>query len=172
MARRHTRFVRPAPKTKIWLGRGLNFVMLGASSGALLASYNAAALSLRLFTILRTRLVIHFSSDQTGAREFGQSVYAEQVVTEVATTAGVGSVPTAITEPNADYLVYQPMMQRFDFITGTGARSLIGEGSAWTVDSKAMRKVDIGDDLAITLENGSAFGSEIAIEGRQLILLH
>ena len=67
MANRTRRFVRPAPKTKIWIGAGAGTTVLAASSATLVSVLNAGALALRPFTILRTRMDLLVASDQTGA---------------------------------------------------------------------------------------------------------
>ncbi len=174
MARRsnRTRFVRPAPRSMIWVGAGITNLAVAASSATLIGTLNAAALLLRPFTVVRTRLVIQFISDQTAVTEFTQAAYGLQVVTEAAATAGIASIPTPITEVNADYFVYQPLMQNFAFVSGVGILSNQGQGNYWTVDSKAMRKVDVDDDIVQTVELRSATGADIAVEGRMLVKLH
>jgi len=61
------------------------------------------------------------------------------------------------------------MMTDFGFITGVGVADT---SKQYAVDSKAMRKVDSGSDIAIVFEQQSAFGAELTIEGRILIKLH
>ncbi len=164
-------FVRPPARSNVWIGAGFSVQTVAASSSVLLATYSASALALRPFTIVRTRLVIMFESDQDVGSERGQCVYTEQVVTQVATTAGIASVPTGITDTNADYYVYQPLFQRFRFKTAVGF-AMHGNGLTWVVDSKAMRKVGVLDDIAVVIENRLATGNDIQVEGRQLVKLH
>ncbi len=166
------RFVRSGNKrTSIWIGAGITGVAVSASSATLIATLNAGALALRPFTVIRSRLLCHFNSDQTGAAEFTQAALGFQVVTQAAGAAGVASVPTPITEPDGDYFVYQPLFQKFIFISGVGVQQT-GREQTFEVDSKAMRKVDIDDDIAVTIELGSATGAEISVEGRMLVKLH
>jgi len=172
MARPRRTFTRAGGKrTSLWLAGGIPGVAVSASSSTLLGTLNAAALALRPFTIVRTRILIHFNSDQTGAAEFTQAVYSEQVVTDSASAAGIASVPTPITEANADFHVYQPLFQKFIFISGVGVQQT-GHEQTFMVDSKAMRKVGIDDDLVSVVELRSATGAEISVEGRILIKLH
>jgi len=135
---------------------------------------NAASLAIRPFTIVRTRLAISFLSDQVASSEFTQAVLGMQVVTEAAATAGIASIPTPITEVNADFFVYKPMFSQILFATGVGFQESVGDAAMYVVDSKAMRKVGIDDDVAQTLEvrQGATLGVDIAIEGRFLIKLH
>ncbi len=165
-------FARPPGRTNVWFAfRLANTNFTGAT--ALLASLNAAALLLRPFTIIRTRMVISVKSDQIATAEFFSGALGVQVVTESASTAGVASVPTPITEADADFLVYQGLMSDYEE-SGTPATAWdsIGQGNYWTVDSKAMRKVGSDDDVVVTLEQGTSVGVNIAFEGRMLVKLH
>jgi len=174
MARRsHGRvFTRPAPRTSIWLGMGLAATnVTAATTATLLATYASFVLLLRPFTIVRTRMIVSIVSDQSTSTEFIQGALGMQVVTEAAAAAGAASVPTPETEPGADYFVYQPWFNSFVLKTAVGFTEH-GQSGTWHVDSKAMRKVDIDDDLAVTIEGLSSNGYNISIEGRQLIKLH
>jgi len=122
--------------------------------------------------VMRTHLAIWYRSDQSAASEFTQAAFGMQVVTDSASGAGIASVPTPITDSDSDFFVYQPLHQEILFKDATGFGLEQGAGSAWIVDSKAMRKVGINDDIAMTLEVRSAVGSAIAIEGRMLVKLH
>ncbi len=155
----------------VWFGNRLALTTVGASTSVLLGSLNAAALLARPFTIVRTRLVVWYDSDQESANEFSQAVFSQQVVTEAASTAGIGSIPTPATETDADYYVYQPLFQKLGFITGVGFDNR-GADQSWVVDSKAMRKVGPDDDAVLVIENNSAVGCRIAIEGRMLVKFH
>ena len=166
-----TRFVRPPKRSMIWLSNGLAQTVILAGTATLLASLNAGALALRPFTIVRTRLILSILSDQTGADEFVQGAFGMQTVSEAASAAGVAAVPTPLAEPDADFFVYQPFAENFLFVSGVGVNEITGQGSTYTIDSKAMRKVDIDDDVVITVEN-RLFGYAVAVEGRQLIKLH
>ena len=55
MARRRTRFIRPAPRSNVWIGLNVAPVAIAAASDVTVATFNAAALALRPFTIVRTR---------------------------------------------------------------------------------------------------------------------
>ena len=173
MARARARggFIRPPARTMVWVGNRLGLTTVAASTSILLSSLNAAALALRPFTVVRTRLLISFDSDQLTTDELTQAVYTQQVVTESAASAGIGSVPTGVTEPDADYFVYQGLFQTFTFVTGSGL-SQDGSNLTYEVDSKAMRKVGSDDNIVTCIEIPSATGSRIAIEGRMLIKLH
>ena len=112
--------VRPPARTMVWFSDRLNLLAVTAGVSTLVTVLNAAVLALRPFTIVRTWIVIYFDSDQAVATEFGQAVYSEQVVTDSASAVGIASLPTPITETEADYFVYQPLFQEFGFGDATG----------------------------------------------------
>jgi len=171
MARNRQRLiVRPKPRTKMWIGAGLAAQTVTGATPALIGVLNAAALLLRPFTILRSRLYFRVRSDQTAATEVNTGVVSCQVVTDSATTAGIGSIPSPLTEPTADFFVYEPFAYEFEFRDATGASDV--SGRAFTVDSKAMRKVGHDDDVAVVLEQRGAAGVTIGVEGRMLVQLH
>ena len=126
MARRATRFVRPRKSTKVWLGAGIAATSLSASTAILFSSLTSGALALRPFTILRTRLILSVTSDQLSASEFAQGAYTHQVVTDSAVAAGIASIPTPLSETEADYYVYQPWISNFLLATGVGFAESVG----------------------------------------------
>ncbi len=164
------RVSRPQPRQMVWLG--LNVIQTSVPSGAavFLATYNAAALALRPFTIVRSRGIVALESDQIVADEEFGAIMSMQIVSEAAATAGVGSVPTPFVETDADYFVYEPWFGSY--------RNAVTEGAdaqtqiTFAFDSKAMRKVDIDDNLAFLAEGVGVQGSNITILGRQLVKLH
>ena len=174
MARGHRgRIVtRPVARTMVWIGARLAATTISSGATLLATLDPTTGFPLRPFTIVRTRLGISYVSDQAAASESQQGVFSMQVVTVSAAGAGVGSIPTPLTDPDADFHVYQPLFQDFLFASGVGFSDNVGGGSFTTVDSKAMRKVGIDDDIAMVLEQQSALGTVIAVEGRFLIKLH
>ncbi len=174
MARR-ARFVRPPARSNVWLGLapGTTETTIPGGQAILIGSLNAAALALRPFTIVRTRGIFSWRSDQSGADESSGGIAAFIVVTQSAVTAGIGSIPTPFTEPNSDFFVYQPLWQTENFATAVGEQSNTGEGKVFSFDSKGMRKVGQNDDIALLAENISTTqGSLILINGRMLVKLH
>ena len=108
MARRApSRVVRSNPRTMIWFGARIARVGLSASASTLVGTFNAAALALRPFTIVRTRLLIGFASDQFSAAENPEGVLSMGIVKDTATAIGITAVPTPITEVDNDFFVYQ-----------------------------------------------------------------
>ena len=165
-------FARPKTRTKMWIGGGFGETNVGVGSTAtLLASLNAAALLLRPFTILRTRVTLFLGSDQFGATESNQGVLAAQVVTDSAAAAGIASVPTPLDEFTADFYVYQPWDFGIIFATAVGVSDVTGQRTI-VIDSKAMRKVGHDDNIVYTCAGRGAAGYNVALEGRLLIQLH
>jgi len=144
--------------------------LAGAPTAVLQGSLNGAALALRPFTIIRVRGVLQMRSDQIAARETYGVALGFAVVSDQATAIGVTAVPTPITDRGSDmFFVFEEMLGSAIGDVATGTSQNIG----WQkeIDSKAMRKVDIGQDLAITVEN-EINGVVVTFAGRMLIKLH
>ncbi len=115
--RRHAVAVQRSTRIPTWLSAGLTTTAAGGGGSTLLSSLNAAALALRPFTIIRTRLFVHIQSDQIVGTELAQGVFAAIVVEEEAVDAGIGSLPTPITEATASFLVYEGFVNSFLFLS-------------------------------------------------------
>ncbi len=172
MARRtsRVRFVRPAKSTKIWFGAGVALVTLTTGTAQLLTSLSASALLLRPFTIIRTRLSLTFRSDQIAGSESPTGAYSRIVAKDQAVAAGIASLPSPLTEPDADWFVYQGMSDVVTFATAAGYEG--HQGVRYEIDSKAMRKVGINEDIISIFELRTAGGALLNVEGRTLIQLH
>ena len=172
MARRfHTpQRVERSTRIPVWIGAEFDTTTISGSSSAILTTLNAAALALRPFTIIRHRILIHIESDQAAASEILQGAYGKIVVEEEAQIAGVAAVPKPLAEPDAPWMVYQPLISSFLF--GTGVGFVEPGGVNVVVDSKAMRKVGLSETLISVVELGTVPGGIIGVEGRILIKLH
>jgi len=175
MARR-TRFIRGGRSLRetIWIGvTPVNTNLAAAGTRVLVASLNAAALALRPFTIVRTHLAMFAISDQAATTEsFGVGV-AMAVVNDAAVAAGVGSVPTPYTNQDSDlFFIYSERFGQFQFFTAAGVPAVTG--LQWQMDSKAMRKVNNDQDIALVVETPSVTsnGAIIHTSGRMLLKLH
>ena len=158
----------------IWFG-GTGFSQAVATTGTtLVLVLNAAALALRPFTVIRTRGVIGVSSDQEAATEdFGGS-FGFAVVSEQASAVGITAVPTPTTDSGSDlWFVYEFLFGRFAF--GSVA-SFADVGNRRVIDSKAMRKVEDGQDMVGVVEGPgtgiTTTGSLIKGFARHLVKLH
>ena len=170
MARRRVqRFVRPPARSMIWLSIDTSTTVIASNASVLLTTLNAGALALRPFTIVRTRAVVSWSSDQFAATEFPRGVYGRMVVTDKAASVGIGSVPAPITETDSAWMVYQPLMDDFIFLTSAGFKQGVQQ---YTIDSKAMRKVGNDEDVVGVVQETGVQGAQISVLGRFLVKLH
>ena len=178
MARRHARsFVRPAPRTKMWIGAGIGTEALAGNAKVLSSTLSAGALLLRPFTILRTHLNVGILSDQGTAIETSLATIGSMVVTDTAAALGVTAVPdpSGISgDPEAGWFLWQAMWVAFFIdINGTDGIGIdANSGRQYLVDSKAMRKVGPDDNIVTVLSNDTATGVTIITSGRRLIQLH
>ena len=173
MARRHTRFVRPAPRTKMWIGAGVGATTLVGSSVQLIGSLIAGALLLRPFTILRTRMDIMVRSDQAATSESVELSYGHIVITEAAEAIGVTAIPdpSGITgDPEADWFVWQALANTFTFLSSVGFDG--DNGYHVTIDSKAMRKVGPDDQMVQITSLDTSAGATFVNNGCMLVQLH
>jgi hypothetical protein len=95
------------------------------------------------------------------------------VVSEQAATAGVASVPTGFAEIDSDmFFVYEQVMGTFRSV-GTDAGPTEPTGTQHRYDSKAMRRVEPGQDVASCLEASAISSGAIVVWSfRQLLKLH
>ena len=178
MARRHRgAFVRPQPRTKIWIGAGVGATNIGGSSKVLVSVLSAGALLLRPFTILRTHQLLSVFSDQATAIETIIGAYGRMVVTD--TASGIGSTavpdPSGISgDPEQDWFLWQAIgLQFFIDVNGTEGIGMDGDnGHQYVLDSKAMRKVGPNDDVISVARAEGAIGYTMITQGRMLIQLH
>ncbi len=175
MARRfsRSRFVRPAPKTKQWIGFGVGLDTLVGDTSQLLGTYTTGTKGLRPFTILRTHMDILVFSDQQAATEAPAASFGCIIVTETAASIGITAIPnpSGVTgDPESDWFVWQALSTSFVFGTAVGVDG--GTGHHYIIDSKAMRKVGPDDDMAMVTDCEFAAGMKIITNGRQLVQLH
>ena len=153
-----------------WISLSLGSTGIAADAAVLLATFNAVALLLRPFTIIRTRLIFNVISDQQAASEAPRGALGMIVVTEDAAAAGVTAIPDAMVDTEAAFFVWQPFSTTFDFISSVGTQSPADR--EYVIDSKAMRKVGPSEDLAIVIEEVDAVGVIISLTGWMLVKLH
>ena len=148
----------------------LNAVLASSADASLMASLNAAALALRPFTIVRTRGTWLVRSDQSAASELYIGNLGMAVVSDQAIAIGVTAVPTPATDLASDlWFLSEQWLGRFDLV-GT---SIMSEVTSKVVDSKAMRKVEEGQDIAFVAEAGIGGGGiNMDFTGRFLMKLH
>ena len=135
----------------VWVGASfITGVLASTNAVQLVTTFSAAALAMLPFTIVRTRGGMHVRSDQTGASEGYGIQMGMAVVSDQAVAIGVTAVPTPDSDINSDlWFVYEQFFSRFEFVSGVGVLDI---GHYFSYDSKAMRKVDIGQDLVQVVE--------------------
>ncbi len=158
----------------LWFGGSFAATVSSGVGGTIITSLNAAALNLRPFTIVRTRAEVLVKSDQEIASELQFGAYSECVVSDQAVAIGVTAVPTPVTDSTSDlFHVYQALLNAYEFQTAIGSANV---GTRYEVDSKAMRKVEEGQDLIAVVENSAAAsagaGMRVLTFSRTLIKLH
>jgi len=160
-------------RESLWLfGGPFDTTLAVATSSALVGVLNAGALALRPFTVVRTHLNWFMKSDQTGVLEEQQVGYGLAVVSDQASAIGITAVPTPFTDLGSDlWFLHAVLASSFTFISGVGVEA--PGGTMKDVDSRAMRKVEDGQDIAVVLENsGISDGTQNLSVFRMLVKLH
>ena len=169
--RRRSNLVRvKSDRQFVWLGLDLPPTSLAGSTVTLVAALLAAGLALRPFTIVRTRLEVHYRSDQVVATEQTRGALGIIVVSDQAVAQGAASIPAPVTNSDAPFFVYEPFINRFEVLTSAGFHP--DAGLHQTEDSKAMRKVGNNEDIAFMITNAASTGAVGTIVGRLLVKLH
>ena len=180
MANIHTRgrsgFIRRGGvkrRETVWVGIAQTQTGIVPSTAVLLGSLNAAALALRPFTVVRTRGLLGILSDQVTGTEDQACSYGHAVVSDQASAIGVTAIPTPVVDQASDlWYVFENMMSDIRFASGVGFGKI---GIYKDFDSKAMRKVDVGQDVVTVVETPAvAFTDGIIFNavGRFLVKLH
>jgi len=157
-----------------WLELQPIVAALADGASTLLFSLTTAEKALRPFTIVRTRLLVSLISDQQASSERQAAAVGMAVVSDQAEAIGITAIPTPITDMASDlWLVHQLLYNEFTFADSTGFSE---NGQAqYAVDSKAMRKVQDGEDVVVVAESSAAAatgGANIVVGGRVLVKLH
>ena len=154
-----------------WVAITTTNTAIAAATAVLFGGFTAAVLALRPFTIVRTRGWIGIFTDQSAATEDFHASMGFAVVSDQALAIGVTAVPTAETDKDSDlYFVFESLSSR---ITVQSQVGMLLSGVGREFDSKAMRKVETGQDIAITVESPAVGqGSTWHKGGRMLIKLH
>ena len=175
MARRSSRFIRPPARTKQWIGNGVARTTIVGGAKTLVASLSAGAFLLRPFTILRTRLLICWFTDQEAADEGPFGEYGQIVVTDTAAAIGVTAVPDPSSisgDSEAAWHVHQGVWTQFLNVGAGNDAAAVSSPTNWTIDSKSMRKVGPDDNVVDMFTEDAGIGGFFTILGRQLIQLH
>ncbi len=161
----------PQRRKMLWItGTQVSTVLAAAGNTVLQTSLNAAALALAPFTVVRSRGMLTVFSDQTVASEFFSATYGRIVVQDTAVAAGVASIPPPATSGGSDFFVYEQVDGRVNITTNIGVTLY---SFSREVDSKAMRKVDVGQDIAGLWElSPLSNGAQVISFVKTLVKLH
>ncbi len=160
---------RTARRETLWLFFSPISATFTAVGGTLLGSLNAAALALRPFTIIRQYYEMMIVSDQAAAIETQIGAFATAVVSDQATAIGVTAVPTPISDLGSDlFMQHQIFMADESNLTDRSK-----PGAHYSIQSKAMRRVNGDQDMALVAEfSPVGNGFSLTVGGRILIKLH
>ena len=164
---------RAARRESIWIFQDpVDTTLAAASTAVQIGVLNAAALALRPFTVVRTRGVLWVRSDQVGSSEDYIASLGMAIVSDQASAIGVTAVPTPETDRNSDlFFVFETSVGGFSVFTSVGFSNQ--ENQPVYFDSKAMRKVEEGQQLSITIETASiSSGAQVLVASRMLLKLH
>jgi len=164
---------RVARRETEWIANpfATDFVTLAANSFVIVNSLSAAGAAILPFTITRIRGLLVVQSDQDAADREPFGAIGGIVVSEKAVTTGPTAVPDPVTQVESDgWFMYQP------WAAPIGAATAVGFGQKdrqYVIDSKAMRKVSLEEDIAFVLANAASAGTvEFMFQFRMLITLH
>jgi len=142
-------------------------INIPAASKVLVVS-TAGALT-KNFTVVRTRGYLAVASDQIAAGELQVGGFGIGVVTSRARAAGVASIPGPMTDSTWDgWFVHDTFGQGLEVNSAVGF--LADFFQRYVIDSKAMRKLDIDEDIVFVVENFHATtGFDVLFAVRYLI---
>jgi len=165
MAIRHRRSVGRSSRKSVWLQFQNANVTNAGSTSTIVFSLNAAALALRPFTVVRTHFAFYLKFDQAAANEVQKCFWGAAVVSDQAVAVGVTAVPTPDTELGSSLWFALKIM----YADGVSLTDVATAGKYFELDSKAMRKVEVGQDIVIVEENPAAVGYVVTMGGRILV---
>jgi len=155
----------------LWSGVAVGSTTQTGSGGVITNSGNAALLALRPFTIVRTYMEFLIFSDQVVADESQVAAVAGAVVSDQALAIGASAVPTPVTDAGSDLFFYHRFLfNRFTVSATTPTSIQASAGTKYTIDSKAMRKVNDDQDVIFLVELSTAGGGWTVISGGRILL--
>ena len=164
-------FASKGRKTFWFSGVFVEATIGGANQALLFTSLNAAALALRPFTIVRTRGFWSIRTDQQSADEIQEMAMGHIIVTDEALAIGITAVPTPAQQSGSSWFVFDSMMSSYDFESGVGVQARANRLQQY--DSKAMRKVEEGQDVISVVQGGpNSDGATVNTFFWMLIKLH
>ncbi len=153
----------------VWSGVVMTETTITGGTGAvLLTGLAAAGLALRPFTVIRNVGIIYITSDQVANSETQAVAYGAAVVSDQAVAIGITAVPTPITDIQSDlWFTYQMAVNATQVASSIGMG--FAAGTAYQFDSRAMRKVEEGQDLITVIET-AGISDGVVVRGQERIL--
>ena len=106
-------------------------------------------------TVRRCRGRFYVASDQGASIEEISGAWGAVVITDAAAAIGITAIPGAVTDASDDnWFLWEPFGSHLS--NGPGSNVSAAPEPAMEFDSKAMRKVESGFQLAFVVENASA----------------
>ena len=170
--RRSGPFVRGQRRATSWFDIPLGQTAVASNTAVLVTSLTAAEQAKRPFTVVRTQLTLHITSDQLAATEFQALAIGMCVVSDQASAIGISAVPTPDTDLASDlWFLHGFLFDEFLLASAIGFQGHTGR--VLHIDSKAMRKVNDDEDVILVVESGAiSSGVNVVIGGRLLIKEH
>jgi len=163
------RFSAPVKRATEWFATVAadDSATLNANSAIILHSFDAAEKAKLPFTIMRIRGYLFVVSDQVAANEDFIGALGMAVVGDQATALGVTALPDPVNEGDSDlWFVHR-------YFAGNNTVAIGNSVVQMDLDSKAMRKVEQGQDFFSILRNASATtGFDFWLSFRMLIKIH
>ena len=170
IARVHPVIARRARRATQWIASTVETgaTTLGANTAVLDQTFAFGEKA----TVIRVRGELYVKSDQLAGTENALGAVGMAVVTNQAAAIGITAVPTPITDQASDnWFLWQPIIGPLEFGDATGFS--FNPYTRYIFESKAMRKVDDGDTVAVVLENSSTVhGLRFILMFRMLVKLH
>ena len=118
---------------------------------------------------MRSHVFFFVSSDQVAATESYGAAFGIAVVSEQASAIGITAIPTPVTDAGSSlFFAHGQLAGRLARLDATGITEL---GVSRTFDFKSMRKVEVGADVVVTVENSaSELAGAITIVGMRLLI--
>jgi len=164
----HRRAVRSSNRNFSWFDIKPSNVAVTVTGGTLLASLEVEELARRPFTVMRTHLMYYVESDQATISENYLGAVGMAVASEQAVAAGIGSIPTPAKDAASDLWFIHEWFTG-SIIVGDATGFTEPSGQIQRLSSKAMRKVNDGEDLFLAVELDLLSGFLFTVAGRLLV---
>ena len=126
-------------------------VAVGPQTSVLINTFGAEAIA-EEGTVRRTLLALRVTSDQTASEELQIGAVGMHIANDQAVAAGAGSLLRPVTDADDEaWFLWSPINQR-----NNAAAIDTDSGHLYMIDSKAQRKVELGQSIVTLIENSHA----------------